>query len=272
MRPYDQTILDHYKAVAGEAGLGANATMADSRTRQLETELIVRFVRRSLDLATAAGRRPEQVVIADIGCGNGYTLEVVRGIDPRPRLVGFEYSPDLRALAAQRFAAGGAEIRAADIRDRATLGAEPIDIALCQRVLINLLDPADQAAARDNIVDAVAPGGHLLFVESFTAGLDLLNEARGEFELAVIGAAHHNLYLGDDFFAVPALAPWAGPVDEVPEHFLSTHYYVTRVVHPLLLGQRPFRHNSLFTGFMSQALAQNVGAFSPIRARAFSRS
>src|SRR5690349_6276534 len=107
--------------------------MADLRTRQLETDVICRFVRSSLIDLKSRGRRVDDLVIADVGCGNGYTLETVRGIDARPRLIGYEFSPDLAALARKRFHESKVDIRAGDVRNRSTLGPEPIDILICQR-------------------------------------------------------------------------------------------------------------------------------------------
>jgi len=272
VKSYDKIILDHYREVAKKAGLDASATMADNRTRQLETELICRFVRSSLIDLKSRGRRVDDLVIADVGCGNGYTLEVLRSIDARPRLLGYEFSPELAALAKERFSHHKVEIRQADIRDRNTLGPEPIDILICQRVLINLLDPADQALALRNVVDIVRPGGHLLFIEAFQANLEILNQARAEFDLPEIKPAHHNRYLDEQFLdGVAGLGPWVGPESDVPEHFLSSHYFVSRVLHPIMLGTRPFHHNSLFVRFMSEAVWPEVGNFAPVRAKAFTR-
>jgi sugar O-acyltransferase (sialic acid O-acetyltransferase NeuD family) len=272
VKSYDKVILDHYREVAERAGLKPSSTMADIRTRQLETELICRFVRSSLIDLKSRGRRVDDVVIADVGCGNGYTLEILRSIDGRPKLIGYEYSPELATLAKQRFQDGKVEIRRADIRDRGTFGPEPVDILICQRVLINLMDSSDQALALRNITDIVRPGGHLLFIEAFQVNLELLNHARGEFDLPEVKPAHHNRYLGEDFFANnSALGPWVGPESEVPEHFLSSHYFVSRVLHPVLLGSRPFEHNSLFVQFMSEAILPQVGEFAPVRAKAFTR-
>lgn len=257
--------------MAEKTGLGATATMADLRTRQIETDLICRFIRSSLIELKSRGRRVDDIVIADVGCGNGYTLEVIRGIDARPKLIGYEFSPDLAALARQRFQDGRVEIRAGDVRDRATLGPEPIDILICQRVLINVMDVSDQAAALTNLIDAVKPGGHLLFIEAFQKNLKFLNEARAEFGLLGIDPAYHNRYLDEPFFDVPGIGPWVGPESDVPEHFLSSHYFVSRVLHPLLLGDKPFQHNSNFVRFMSQAVWPEVGEYAPVRAKAFTR-
>jgi 2-polyprenyl-3-methyl-5-hydroxy-6-metoxy-1,4-benzoquinol methylase len=272
VKSYDKIILDHYREVAEQTGLNPNSTMADKRTRQLETELICRFVRTALADLMAHGRRLEDIVIADVGCGNGFTLDVVRRLKLGPKVIGYEFSPDLIALARQRFSDNRVEIRAADVRDHKTLGPEPIDILICQRVLINVLDPHEQVLARDNLTNAMHPGGRMLFIEAFQKNLDLLNEARGEFDLPGIKPAHHNRYLGEAFFDTADLIPWNEPSAHNDENFLSTHYFVSRVIHPVLLRDRPFRHNSHFVTFMSQALQPIVGEFSPLRAKVFIRA
>jgi SAM-dependent methyltransferase len=271
LKDYDQTIREHYRSVAETSGLSETSTMADMRTRQLETELITRFVRSSLIDLKSCGREVDDIVIADVGCGNGYMLDVLRNIDARPKLIGYEFSSDLSALARKRFSYGRVEIRDADIRKRETLGTEPIDILICQRVIINLMDPSDQARALANLIDATRPGGHMIFIEAFQKNLDLLNEARAEFDLPRIESAYHNRYLEEGFFNVTGIGPWVGPESDVSEHFLSSHYFVSRVLHPVLLGARPFRHNSSFVRFMSEAVRPTVGEFAPLRAKAFTR-
>jgi SAM-dependent methyltransferase len=271
VRAYDQTILDHYREVAREFGLSANATMADDRTRLLETKLIVSFFQAALIRAERDGRDIEDLVVADVGCGNGYSLGALQRADSRPKFIGFEFSPDLRALAETRFAGTNVQIRAADIRDRTTMTGPPVDILICQRVLINLLDRADQNRARDNIIEMVRAGGCVLFIEAFESSLGTLNRARAEFELDPLPPAHHNLYLPDEFFSGPRLEPWRGTSNELADNFLSTHFFVTRVLHPVLLKDKKFKRNSLFVSFMSQALKENVGDFSPVKAHAFSR-
>ncbi len=271
MRDYDKTILEHYKNEAIKNSDSPDATMADGRTRELETELISLFYKAAIECLIESGRSAESIVVADFGCGNGYTLGVLHQLDRRPKLIGYEYSPDLRKISEQRFDGKPVQIRPVDIRQSQTIGHEKIDIALCQRVIINLLDPEDQRVARDNIIRTVSPGGSLLFLECFSSGLSALNEARAEFDLPAISPAYHNLYLDDDFFDVADIKKWANSSALIHKNFLSTHYYVTRVLHPLALGSRSFQRNSPFTSFMSQALGQNIGDFSPIKACVFSK-
>ena len=269
---YDDTILRHYRTVANEAGDQPASTMADERTRQLETELIEDFVREVLHRWRRRGKEDEQLQCVDVGCGNGYTLSVLNQVFPRLKLTGFEYTPELRDIARRRFPEGTIQILPADVRGPKFAGDMRADILICQRVLINLLDFTDQAAALRHLVQATNPGGYLLLIEAFQSGLERLNEARAEFDLEAIPPAHHNLYLPDDFFSDQSELHELQDSDvQVARNFLSTHYFVTRVFHPLMLGNRPFKRNSHWVSFFSQALLPNIGDYSPIRAYAFQR-
>ncbi len=261
---YDTLILDHYRQQAQQHGDAATSTMEDVRTRELESALILEFLDRALK-----GRDPAATTICDIGCGNGGTLAMIRERYGDVRLLGLEFTPELLAIARGRFAGDSrAEIRQGDIR--APMTAPLCDALICQRVLINLLDPKDQAAALRNLAAAVRPGGYVLSIEAYESGLKRLNEARDEFGLAPLPPAHHNLYLADDFFdACPGLKPLDDP--QIPANFLSTHYFVTRVLHAAWLGPKPFKRNSHFVRFFSEALNAGAGDYAPLRAQAFQR-
>jgi SAM-dependent methyltransferase len=270
MSSYDSEIRRHYQSVARETGLSPASTMADLRTRELETQLIIRF----LDLARDAQDRPRRRLtrVFDVGCGNGYTLSVIQQKFPQYELHGFEFTDELRVLAESRFANGhGARIHPADVRARNYSRGVLSDVIIVQRVLINLMDAGDQQLALENILASLNIGGHVLFIEAFAGGLQILNEARAEFGIEPIPPAEHNFLLPDDFFSnCSRLMPFAATT--IPSNFLSTHYFTTRVLHPLALSDRPFVRNSHFVSFMSQALAQNVGDYSPVRAFAFMKS
>jgi SAM-dependent methyltransferase len=246
--------------------------MMDSRTRELETKLLTEFYVNAIQHFEAMGKQADSLIVADFGCGNGYTLDVLSKVDGRPSFIGYEFSPDLRAIARERFSDGRVDIRPVDIRNHETIGPELIDIAITQRVIINLLNKDDQAIARNNLIQAASTDGIFVFIECFQSGLDNLNAARSEYELERIAPAHHNLYLADDFFEHDELIEYHDLLAENAENFLSTHYYVSRVLHELTLGGRPFVRNSHFVNFMSRSLLQNVGDFSPMRAKIFRRS
>ena len=261
MGDYDATIRDHYASVAESAGLSPTSTMADELIRQRETEAIASFV----GLATGGAGR-----VADFGCGNGYTLEVLAEQYPDVELYGFEYTPELRELAATRLA-GRAAIAPGDIRAPQFWGDDAFDAVIVQRVIINLLDEQDQKRSLANIVNAVKPGGHVIFIECFQEPFAELNEAREEFELEPIGPAHHNLYLRDGFYDRDDLVEFAHPDWAFPPNYLSTHYFVSRAFEPGLTRGRPFKRNSQVQRFFSMALPPAIGNFAPLMIHAFTR-
>ena len=258
---YDDVILKHYESEAREHGLESSSTMADVTTRQRETEWIVRFVKLALDTNPTA-------TLCDVGCGNGFTLETLHRQFPQLSLQGFEFTPQLLDLARRRFPAPGvALLERGDLRNLDAADAQ-FDVVICQRVLINLLDPTDQLRALKELVRILKPGGVLGSIEAFASPLSNLNDARQEFGLEPIPPAHHNLYLRNDFFAdEPSLSPiWR---ESLPSNFLSSHYFIARVLHPVALGPNPFVRNSHFVRFLSSAIQEPIGDYAPIKGYAF---
>jgi ubiquinone/menaquinone biosynthesis C-methylase UbiE len=271
-RPYDKDIVQHYSQVARDSGLSSSATMADDAIRATETKAIIEFVTSAMKADTSRHKHGGKYALVDVGCGNGHTLGEIADAFPGVDLTGIEYNSELRALAEQRLASAGiAAVRAGDIRDLGFHGDREFDLLICQRVIINLLDVKDQKTALHNIIRAVRPGGALLFIEAFKSGLAQVNAARDEFGLAPIPPAIHNLYLDDDFFADGELLPFKAEGWTFAANHLSTHYFVTRVLNPLLLGDRPFRRNSPFGRFFSAALPPAIGDFDQLRILAFQR-
>lgn len=270
-RDYDALVMGEYRSIAAAHGLSASCTMPDEFVRNKETEAILAFVGSVVAAHRASGKHAP--LIGDVGCGNGVTLATLSQAFPELRLVGVEKSDDLRGLAQSRFPAGGpVAVIGGDLRDPAFAGGRRFDAVVCQRVIINLLDPADQRAALDNIVAAVAEGGALLFIEAFSAGLANQNRARDEFGLPPLSPAKHNLYLEEDFFLRSNLTPYQAADWTWPVNFFSTHYYVTRVFHAAMTTGRPFVRNSDFVRFFSNALPAGVGDYSQLRLVALRKS
>jgi len=261
MADYDKLIAEHYDGVADKTGLDSASTMADETIRGIETDCIRAFVRHSVG---DAGR------VADLGCGNGYTLSVLQEAFPSLDLFGLEYTTSLYNLARSRFEGTETTLVQGDIREEISGG--PFDAAYCQRVLINLLDAKDQANGLRRVVDAVKPGGSVLFIEAFESTMAMLNEAREELSLDPIAPAHHNLYLKDDFFEEDDRLEPTSPEDfGFGRHQLSTHYFVSRVFFPWATMGKPLKRNAHFMKFFTQALPAGVGTFAPLQFRCFRR-
>ena len=66
--------------------------------------------------------------------------------------------------------------------------------------------------------------------------------------------ANNILYLEDNFFQVPELEEFITNDFSIPENFLSAHYYITRVLHSMLIKDKPLKRNSEFVNFFTNAL------------------
>src|ERR1700704_1930932 len=92
---YDSIILEHYKKVAQADGGSPTSTMSNLYVRNKETEIIRVF----LEYCASSGR---QLSVGEIGSGNGYTLDLMSNLFPSLSFTGYEYTPELKEIAAER--------------------------------------------------------------------------------------------------------------------------------------------------------------------------
>ena len=83
--------------------------------------------------------------------------------------------------------------------------------------------------------------------------------------MPAIKQAHHNLYLQDNFYDITELKKFIIDDYAFPENFLSTHYYITRVLHPIFIKDKRIKRNSEFVNFFTRALQENTGDYSPLK-------
>lgn len=215
-------------------------------------------------------KEQKNFVIIDVGCGNGYTISQISDKFQNVKIIGIEKNDDLRNIALDRFKHNdNVEIKSGDVLKE--LPKIEADIVYCQRVVINLLSKLDQQQAYQNIGHLVKNGGIFFCLECMEKPLRNLNEARKEYDLEPISASFHNLYMNENIFTnLGCFEIWEN--DRLPhKNFLSTHYYVSRVLHDITLNGKNFIRNSHFVSFMSEALKQNIGEYSPIQFFAFKK-
>jgi len=87
MKDYDQIISEHYREEAIAHGFESTSTMADRLIRQKETQAIKYFIEAYLKKRKDCNEF-FQATIAEVGCGNGYTLEVIAKAFPDHRYFG----------------------------------------------------------------------------------------------------------------------------------------------------------------------------------------
>jgi SAM-dependent methyltransferase len=255
---HDGLILEHYRKQAEVHGLAPVSTMADEVTRRLEVDAILACV-------THAARSLGALSLLEVGCGNGYLLEIIRELHPGIRLCGADYSPDMVALATSR-AVADCEIRQEDVRTL-SFGSGDFDVVVTERCLINLLEPEAQAMAMEELARVVKPGGFAVLIEGFTDGLAHLNRARSELGLPDNQVPYHNLWFEKERFLSLLEGRFHdvrsnGAGDLPPRNFLSSHYFISRVLYPAVT-KREILYNTEFVKFFGFLPPQ--GEFSPIQ-------
>jgi ubiquinone/menaquinone biosynthesis C-methylase UbiE len=258
MAESDPLILEHYRREALEHDLSPSSTMLDQTTREMEVEAILACV----EYLRRAGKAD---TLLEAGCGNGYLLKVLREKFPEIRLHGIDYSPDMVSLATSR-SLENCEIQREDVR-ALTFPPEAFDVVVSERCLINLLDESDQHRALRELHRVLKPGGHLVLIEAFTDGADNMNRARAELGLPENSIPPHNLWFDKPAFLalVETLFEEAtanGSPELPPRNFLSSHYFVSRVLYPSVT-KREVLYNTEFVRFFRFLPPQ--GDYSPIQ-------
>lgn len=259
----DQMVKDHYKKEAEIHGESSYCTMDDEIIRNREIDIISRFIK----VVTEQERVPLKVL--DLGCGNGYTLSCIIKSIPLNNYFGLDFSGDQLSIAKNRnlescsFAEGDAR--------NLPYENDFFDVIYTERCLINILDWEEQQAALREIHRVLKPNGYYLMIECFTDGLINNNKARQECGLEPLAVRYHNKYFDKEKFMPVARALFSlmNLEDFTPQcggsflsNFLSSHYFVARVLHPLI-SKGPAVKNTEFVKFFSYL--PPVGNYSPIQ-------
>ncbi|MEK6953182.1 MAG: class I SAM-dependent methyltransferase [Nanoarchaeota archaeon] len=212
-------VKDYWEKQGREHGTDPLATIKDHQFRLLEMD----FIRDLLE--------PKDIVL-DIGCGNGY--QTLYYADKVKKITGIDYSENFieaanKAKEKSQFKKK-VEFKVGDVLDLNN-PENSVDIAICERLLINLPTYKDQEKAIQNIHKVLKKGGKLILSEVTQKGHDKLNELRKQFGLDKIKVHWHNLYIDEDKF-IPFLS----------EHFnilsierFGMYNFISKVIHPLLV-------------------------------------
>jgi SAM-dependent methyltransferase len=111
------------------------------------------------------------------------------------------------------------------------------------------------------------PGGHLVLIEAFTDGADNLNRARAEVGLPANPIPPHNLWFDKPAFTSLVETLFEEPIangspELPPRNFLSSHYFVSRVLYPAVT-RREVLYNTELVKFFRFLPPQ--GDYSPIQ-------
>ena len=266
----DDYILGHYANVAKQYGLSPQSTIEDQVIRDAETQFFKNAIKKILLQST---HRERPIRILDAGCGNGITIELLAKKFPSVHFTGLEFTPELHELCLQRsLSSQNVKFIQGDLRDISTFGDIPYDIIYSQRAVINIRGKQKQVLALKNIAESLTDQGHYLLSESFYESWASLNHARAEFQLEEVPISKHNLFLTESRLQTLDKFKMCEYHHDFGRHHLSTHFYLTRVLHPQLKKQGDRAVAPHFVKFFSEGLGPNIGSYSPLQFRWFEKN
>ncbi|MDA8100059.1 MAG: class I SAM-dependent methyltransferase [Nitrospiraceae bacterium] len=260
---YEEKITDHYRKEAAAMGLSKNSTMHDAFIRNKEIEFILSEVQ------AHRSKRGNSLSILDLGCGNGYLLSVLTEQVDGCKFTGLEFTDELYQLAISRKLKNTTIIKGDCRTER--MNGEQFDVIISERVLINLLSKDDKVKALDNIRSLLKDQGIYIMVESFDEPLSNLNKARKELLLDETKPAYHNEYFNEEIVKGFKETGFAELNPTYPKHYLSSHYFITRVLHEAIRPEEGAIKNTEFVKFFDVALPPAIGEYSPILFRVFEK-
>lgn len=263
----DELITEHYRR---EAQFVYNykecSLMKDEIVRDKEIKLILNFFSM---LETKLKNR--EIRVLDLGCGNGYTLNIVADAHPEINFFGVEFTDELLSIV-KNIKLSNCKIVQGKAQ-KMQFQDSFFDVIYTQRCLINILDWEEQKIALQEIHRILKSNGYYLMIECFTDGLINYNRARKECGLDELPPAYHNRYFEKDLFmkAMDGMFSIIEPIQIDPgrrqyfhSNFLSSHYFISRVLHALVTKNANFVRNSEFVKFFS--FLEPHGNYSPIQA------
>lgn len=259
----EQYVLNHYKKLAKNFSERGELSMRDREVRESE----LKFIKEEVYLYKEIFKKTPRVL--DLGCGNGHTLSVLKAEFPDLEGTGVEYSPDLLEIALGRNIQGIKFIHG-DIRNLNL--NESFDIIITERVLVNLLSPRQQHKATQEIKKVMNEHSWYLMIESFHQEWRNLNEIREEVKLDPIKISKHNLYLKNKLIRKMLNEGYQELEPVLPSNYLSTHFFLSRVFHPMIRGNGHRVNDSKIVQFFNKAFPVGIGEYSPILFRKFTLS
>ncbi len=216
----DELVREHYKSESQSLNGFLNSTMKDEVVRDREVELLLKFFETMVD------KKDKRVL--DLGCGNGYSLNIVARNFPGLKFYGIEYTDELLTIA-QSIPLLNCYVAKGDAR-KLLFKDNYFDVVYTVRCLINILSWEDQKKALQEIYRTLKPNGCYLMIECFTDGQLNYSRARKECGLDEIPPAYHNLYIDKDLFMEVIKGKFSLVEPYWLQHnFLSSHYFISRV-------------------------------------------
>lgn len=183
-----QIVKDYWEKRAEEHRISPEATTKDYYLRVKEINSLSDSIEKLLQSKDINS-------IADIGCGNGFTLIELAKIYPDISFYGFDYSESMIKFANSMKSDLGLNNVQFKLFDLLSDNFDKkYSLIYTVRCLINLPSWELQKIAIKKIYAGLNIGGTFIMIENFTDGQDNFNNLRKEFGLTEIPVRFHNLF------------------------------------------------------------------------------
>ena len=166
--------------------------------------------------------------LLEVGCGNGYGIELFSRFKDVALAWGIDYAENFIKQAKKR-QNKKTRFKVANVRALSFI-AEYFDVVVSKRCLINLPSWEAQKKAVMEIYRVLKKNGVFLMLEASKQGYSTLNIVRETMGLPKIGVAWHDLPIDEErlkefetYFTIRG-----GPV-------FNAYYFISRIIHPLVV-------------------------------------
>jgi len=265
-------VREHWDSWAQTYGTELRATTKCETIKLLEIEAFSRWIERLM--GNGAGS-----LVLEVGCGNGINGFGLAERNPRLNYVGLDYSDAMVANAteiADRHAAdsgretprmaftvgdarelsspldldrSGPHFAGADVEG--LLPSRAVDVAITDRMLINLGSAEEQLEVMRAVSGLVRQGGYFLMLENSVQTHTTLNEVRVSLGLDVRPAAEFNVFIDED----SVIQPFTEVMELVAvDDFSALHDLLLYAVQPAI-GDGNVEYDTPLLRTLTQALA-----------------
>lgn len=206
------------------------------------------FHLREMEIQTGLKYMQDGHKVLDVGSGTGYSLRQYAralAIDG----VGVDYAESMVMTAGAKYAESRKELKGTLRFTHASVLELPFadntfDVVTSGRCLMALLDWDLQKQAIVEIHRVMKPGGTFVMMEGTIQGLDRLNAVRQRFGLSAIPAVDKGRLVTLKFDEPTLMDYVGGFMDLMTTHRYGMYYFISRVIHPLLVAPEQPRYDA----------------------------
>ena len=198
--------------------------------------------------------------VLDFGCANGFTTSRLAELNPDVQFLGIDINPKMIEAAKDLEQRPNLSFMVCDVLTDAL--PDKFDLIYAIRAFQNLESLEMQKRIADRLIDALAPGGALLYLEMYVEGYAQLNSDRADMGLPALPIHEHLTMLTPEFDEY--ISDRLQPVKR--DAVSSSYYLMTRLLYSFIakMNKEPIDYNHPI--HQVAAIVPQVGDYGPQRA------